>query len=425
MKFVPRTKGRLFYGWWIVGSLAIVNFAVEATAIFSFAVFLKPMSEDLNISRGAISWVVASRRIATGVASLLVGRFIDRYGARVMLTVAASVAGMAVIGLGWVQNWWQFLLLFTLVGLSGITMPGNLLTSVPVQKWFVQKRGRATSYVTAGFGIGGMTFVFVHQQIIDAFSWRVAWVASGIFVLAVVIPLAWLVMRRQPEDMGLRPDGADEPPAAAPAQPHQLATPADETSWTSRQALRTVATWQIMLSYVLISFAMGGVQLHRVAFWEDRGYDRALIASSFSLDAAFFFVGILSAGFLAERFHVRLVGAYAMAIAAVGIVATILLDAPWVLFFSAVALGIGQGTNAVVQIHIWPTYFGRANIGAIRGYVVPAIIISQALGAPFAGMFFDVVNSYTPAFWTGAIAVIIAALLLIAARAPRLPQPQA
>ena len=425
MKFVSRTKDRLFYGWWIVGSLAIVNFAVEATAIFSFAVFLKPMSEDLNISRGAISWVVASRRIATGVASLLVGRFIDRYGARVMLTVAASVAGMAVIGLGWVQNWWQFLLLFTLVGLSGITMPGNLLTSVPVQKWFVQKRGRATSYVTAGFGIGGMTFVFVHQQIIDAFNWRVAWVASGIFVLAVVIPLAWLVMRRQPEDMGLRPDGADEPPAVAPAQQQQLATPADETSWTSRQALRTVATWQIMLSYVLISFAMGGVQLHRVAFWEDRGYDRTLIASSFSLDAAFFFVGILSAGFLAERFHVRLVGAYAMAVAAVGIVATILLDAPWVLFFSAVALGIGQGTNAVVQIHIWPTYFGRANIGAIRGYVVPAIIISQALGAPFAGMFFDVVNSYTPAFWTGAIAVIIAALLLIAARAPRLPQPQA
>ena len=417
-----KKRSPIFYGWWIVGSLFLTNFAVEATAIFSFAVFLKPMSEDLNMSRGLISWVLAGRRLATGAASFLVGRLIDRYGSRVLITAAAALAGMAIIGLGWVQNAWQFLALFILVGLSGITMPGNLLTSVPVQKWFVRQRGRATSFVTAGFGIGGMTFVIVHQQLIDAIGWRAAWVASGLFVIALVVPITWFVIKRQPEDMGLRPDG-DAAPAESPGAGAGAAQAAqDEVSWTERQALRTVRLWQILAAYVLISFAMGGLQVHRFAFWEDRGYDRSLIASSFSLDAGFFFVGILSAGFLVERFHVRFVGAYAMLIAVGGIAATILLDAPWVLFVTAVALGIGQGTNAVVQVHIWPTYFGRAHIGAIRGYIVPGIVIAQALGAPFAGAFYDATGAYTVAFWTAAVMVALAALLLLAAAQPRHPQ---
>ena len=413
-------KGRFFYGWWIVISLFITNFAVEATAIFSFAVFLKPMSEDLNISRGAISWVVAVRRLATGFVSLFVGRLIDKYGSRMLIMGAATLAGVAVMLLGWVQNIWQFLFLFLLIGLSGITMPGNLLTSVPVQKWFVRKRGRATSFAAAGFGVGGMTFVIVHQQIIDLFSWRIAWFASGIFVLIVILPITWFFIRRQPEDMGLQPDGdvliTETEHGDANPEPQVI----DEFSWTGKAALRTTTLWQVLLSYLCISFAMGGVQVHRVAFWEDRGYDRSLIASSFSLDAFMFFGGILTAGFLVEKMPVRIVGTYAMLITLVALLVTILVDSQWVLFFSAIAFGIGQGTNAVVQVHIWPTYFGRTHIGAIRGYIVPGIVAAQALGAPFTGFVFDNVGTYGPAYWTAAVLALIAAALLLSVSSPKL-----
>lgn len=415
--------GRVFYGWWIVVSLFVINFAVEATAIFSFAVFLKPMSEDLNISRGAISWVMAGRRIASGVATLALGPLVDRYGARALICIATAVAGLAVAALGWVNSFWVFFLLFAVVGLSGVTMPGNVLTSVPVAKWFIRSRGRATALTTAGFGIGGTVFVIVHQQLIDSIGWRWTWVLSGVFTIAVVLPAA-LLIRRTPEDMGLQPDGGPAPVRrAVAAEPEPGRPTADEDSWTGREALRTWALWKVMASYVLISFAMGGVQLHRAAFWEDRGYDRALIAGSFSLDALVFFAGILAAGFLVERFHVRHVGALAMAVSVGGVVLTVAVDATWVLLVSAIALGIGQGTNAVVQVHIWPTYFGRAHLGAIRAYVFPPVLIAQALGAPFAGFFFDVTGTYLAAFWIGAGAVGAAAVLLAWASPPRRHRP--
>ena len=414
----PHGKPRFFYGWWIVLALFLTNFSVEATAIFSFAVFLKPMSEGLGISRGALSWAVAARRLASGIASWWVGRLIDRYGSRVLITIAAVVAGVSVAAISQVHGLWLLVVLLTIVGLSSITMPGNLLTSVPIQKWFVRRRGRATAFAAAGFGIGGMVFALVHQLMIDSIGWRETWVWSGALVLAIVIPVTLLWVRRAPEDVGLRPDG-DLPEEEAGSGARGGPPAPEEEAWSTRQALGTTVFWKVMLVYVLLSFAMGGLQVHRVAFWEDRGYDRTLISSSYSVDALVFFLGILLAGLLVERFAARHVGAAAIGMSVVGVATLMAFDSVWALFGSAVLLGIGQGTSSIVQVHIWPTYFGRAHIGAIRGYVVPGIIMGQAAGAPFAGFIFDTVGSYAPAFWTSFACLATAAVLLATASPPK------
>ena len=205
---LPLRRSRVFYDWYVVGALFDTNFAVHATGMFSFGVFLKPISDDLEVSRGAISWALTVRLLASGVTSLLIGRLLDRHGARLLIPAAASLAGVALLTLGLVEHFWQFFLLFTVVGLSGVTAPGNLLTTVPVAKWFVQKRGRATSFASAGLGIGGTVFAPVHTLLIDSFGWRTAWVASGIILMVIVIPITLAFVRRTPEDMGLRPDGA-------------------------------------------------------------------------------------------------------------------------------------------------------------------------------------------------------------------------
>ena len=410
---------RVFYGWYVVGALFATNFAVHATGMFSFGVFLKPISEDLDVSRGAISWALTARLLASGVTSLLIGRLLDRHGARLLIPMAAALAGVAMLTLGLVEHFWQFFLLFTVVGLSGITAPGNLLTTVPVAKWFVHKRGRATSFASAGLGIGGTVFAPAHTVLIDSFGWRTAWVASGIILMIIVIPITLTFVRRTPEDMGLRPDGAAAAADAGSARARRP-RPQDEATWTVRDALRTATLWKVLFVYMFLAFAVGGFMVHRIPFWEDRGFDRTLIAATFAFDAAVFFVAILTAGFLVERFSPRYVGAVAMTGQLTGVVVTILFDTTWALWLAAFAVGAGAGTNAVVQVHIWPTYYGRAFIGAIRGIVLPTTLAGQALGAPFAGYIFDAFGTYMPAFWTSAALIITASLLLASAVPPRL-----
>ena len=415
-------RPRVFYGWYVVGALFMTNFAVHATGMFSFGVFLRPISEDLEVSRGALSWALTVRLLASGVTSLLIGRLLDRHGARLLIPVAAAVAGTAMLTLGLVEHFWQFFLLFTVVGLSGVTAPGNLLTTVPVAKWFVHKRGRATSFASAGLGIGGTVFAPVHTLLIDSFGWRTAWVASGVILMVIVIPITLTFVRRTPEDMGLRPDGArDEAPFDSPQGAPSPARSQEEAAWTVREALRTATLWKVLFVYMFVAFSVGGFMVHRMPFWEDRGFDRTLIAATFALDAAVFFVAILTAGFLVERFSPRYVGAVAMTGQLTGVVLTILFDATWALWAAAFAVGAGAGTNAVVQVHIWPTYYGRAFIGAIRGIVLPTTLAGQALGAPFAGYVFDAFGTYMPAFWTSAALIVTASLLLASAAPPRLP----
>ena len=410
------TRPRFYYGWVIVASLFTINVAVHTSGMFSFGVFLVPMSEELGVSRGGLGLGITARMLASGLTSIVIGRLLDRHGARLLIPVAATVGGVALIGMNWVDSLWQFVALFTLVGLSGVTAPNNLLTSVPIAKWFVRKRARATAFAAAGLGIGGALFAPVHQVLIDSLGWRTTWVISGVLLMAVLVPIGLLFIRRQPEDMGLQPDG-DQVQAAAGAaadQPHAL-----ETNWTVREAVQTATLWKVLLVYMLIAFAQGGYIAHRIAFWEDRGFGRALITSSFALDAIIFFLSILTAGFILGRYPIRYVGVVAITCQIAGITTALLSSTTGALFLSAVATGLGAGTAMVIQVHIWPTYFGRAFVGSIRGIVLPTTLVGQALGAPVYGFAWAAAGeSYLPIFWASSVLMVFAALLLASSRPP-------
>ncbi len=416
-----RPQPRFYYGWVIVGALFSVNVALHASANFTFGVFLKPMSEDLEVSRGAISFLQTARMLSGGLTALFIGRLLDRHGARLMLPIAAVIIGVAMISLRWAGDFWAIVLLFMVIGGAGLAGPGALMTSVPLAKWFIRKRGRATAIAAAGLGIGGVAFAPIHQSLIDSFGWRAAWTISGVILIAIIVPAGLLFVRRSPEDHGLLPDGERpfEPSEETPTEP----VAAREEQWTPREALHTATMWKLLGAYMAISLAMGGFMVHRIPFWEDRGFDRGLIAWSFSLDALIFSGSILAAGVLVDRFPVRLVAAVATLFQIGGILFSLAFDSTFGLFATAVSVGLGAGTNAVVQIHIWPTYYGRRFVGTIRGIVVPTTLIGVGFSPPLYGFIFDSAGTYVPAFWMGVGLIALAAALLASAAPPRRPAP--
>ncbi len=416
-------KGGLYYGWTIVFAMFFINIAVHSSANFTFAVFLKPMSDDLEVSREAVSWLHTSRMLSGGISAIIIGRLLDKFGARWMLPLAAIVVASAMALLNWATNLWQILFLFVIIGSAGLAGPGSLMTSVPVSKWFYKKRGKATAIATAGLGVGGIVFAPLHQLLISTFGWRSAWLISAILLIIVIVPVGLIFIRKTPEDEGLLPDG--EPPRKKISKQNHLAaenllsSDDPEENWNTKEALKTSAMWKVLLAYTLMALAMGGFIVHRFSFWSDRGIDSNIIAWSYSLDALVFACAILAAGFLVDRFPVRIVGAVAAGFQILGVLITILIDSAFGLYIGAVSLGLGAGTNMVVQIHIWPSYFGRKHIGTIRGIVVPATLVGMGLGPPIVGATFDSLGSYLPAFWASVILVSCSILLLISAVPPR------
>ena len=405
----------LYYGWVIVATLFVVNFATHATGTLNLGLFVIPMGDALGISRGLFGWLTTARYLAGGLSAIFLGRLLDRFGPRLLIPASALVTGLCVIGFGMADNVVQLFILFTVIGLAGLSTPGGgILSSVPVAKWFVRRRGTAIALASLGLGLGGITLLPITQVLINVVEWRRAWFYLGITSMVLIIPPALIYLRRQPEDLGLRPDG-DAGPSTGPDSTEQKED--EEAAWTLKEALHTRAFW-LTTALVLGGFGTGA-SIHRIPYWVELGFDADLVSLSFSADAAGATVMMLGAGFLLDRFPARFVAAGAYAGFAGALVLMLTASSTFDLFASVVLWGLAIGINIVSQTYLWADYFGRAFLGTIRGITLPTILLASAFGAPTVGYIFDFSGGYEPA-WRALIAVYLLALvIMVTAKPPR------
>ena len=205
---------RPFYGWVIVGVLTTISATSMALAGFNFGLFIKPMEAELGISRAMFGWALSARQLAAATTGPVLGRIIDRRGARLPLLVSTivTIGGMCMLPL--IDAGWQMVAIFLTIGIFGFAGPGALFIVIPVAKWFVRRRARAMAIMSVGAPVGAIIFIPLTQLFIDAWGWKAAWFVLAGLGGAIVIPLA-LFVRRQPEDMGLVPDGSAATTGAA------------------------------------------------------------------------------------------------------------------------------------------------------------------------------------------------------------------
>lgn len=401
--------------------MASASAANMAMVTLNFGLFIKPMGDELGIGRATFGWASSARQFATSATSPIVGRLLDRFGARIMLPIAAVLTGAAMVWLSFSHHAWQLVLIFTLMGLAGMSGPGALMSSVPVLKWFVRNRGKAVAFMSLGIPIGALIFVPLTQVFIDWWTWRGALVALAIIGVGVVAPLTLVVVRRQPEDMGLRPDGAAAPPEAA--RPGMAKGATEEVSWTAKEAMRSRAFWRLVAVFSLVALGVGTLGVHRIPSFMDRGLDARLVSFATAFDAVCAGISVFTMGFLVRKFSPALLGAVGFLLLAIASVLTIYATNVTIMFISMAVFGLGIGGQMFLQNFLWADYFGRRHLGSIRGIVTPVTLIIGGIGAPVAGYVRDSTDSYNSIWWGGVVFMLIGALALVTTSAPRKQRP--
>ena len=397
--------------------LTAANAIGQALASLNLGLFIKPMGDELGISRAEFGWAGSVRSIAGAVTSPWMGRLVDRHGARWLLAGTTLIAGLAVMALAWIDSGWQLIVLIGLMGLVGVLGPNQLTTAVPVLKWFVAKRSRAVAILSIGAPLGAVLFLPLTQYFIDGFGWRVAWLLLGAIAIVTIVPASLKYVRREPEDMGLLPDGR----IASHGDSGDLAG-VEEYSWTTKQALRHRAFWQLAMVFSVVMFALGTMALHRLPAFVERGIDPTWVAWAVAFDATLASISTLILGVLGSRVPVRYLGGAGLAL--MGLSAWVLLVGRTAeeMFLSMGLFGFGIGGLLYMQNIIWADYFGRAHVGAIRGLVNPITMLVSATGAPIAGHVFDVTGSYEP-IWE--VSIWLMALGTVAVLLTPPPKPPA
>ncbi len=408
-----RTKPKLFYGWILVCVFGLTNAISTSLGAVNLGLFINPMGQDIGMSRSMFGWAQTSRQTAGAIASPIIGRLLDRFGARIMLPFAIVSAAIAVILVSFATEPWQVLAIFAMMGLMGLGGGAQLLTSVPISKWFIRKRGRAIAFAGLGTTLGVALFTPWSGFLITEIGWREAWRILGVTAIVIVVPVALIFIKRQPEDMGLQPDGDPTSEQVVSAGNGAVKSASSEISWTFKEAIRTPTFWRLTATFSIISLGQFTVGLHRIPSFVDRGIDPKIVSYAISAEALTATVSMLVMGFLYERVAPRIMGSIGIVIIATSIFFTMIADSVFGVFLATLTFGVGVGSNLQMQSNVWADYFGRKYIGAIRGSVMPFMLFFSGIGAPIAGYVYDSTGSYSPMWRISILLMLFGAFLLV------------
>lgn len=420
------TPSRFFYGWYIVGVAILVNIAGTFAFSSTLSIFLKPITEELGVSRGAFSLI---RTFEIGVAAIIVpllGPWIDRHGGRGIIVLGVLMEGTGLLLSSLVQSFWQFVLVRCSLVIAGEALLGSLVINVTIAQWFVRKRGRAMGIANLGTGIAKFSIPLVAASLFVLIGWRGTWAVFGAIAPLLVVVPALIFVRRSPEDVGLRPDG--EPEHAIhnnPATTHeassasQIRTLSTDAVWTRSEVLRLPTFWLLVATFGIASVGIAGLNLHIFSYVTDIGYS-PLIAASFMSTIALTQLGsTLIWGMLADRFDIRKVSCIQFLIQGVGLVTAITSGQIHFTYLGFFLYGTGLAGSFVLREVIWANFFGRTSLGTVRGLSLFFSHLFAASGAPFFGFLHDKTGSYNLSFILFSCALFVSALLILLAKTPQ------
>lgn len=252
-------------------------------------------------------------------------------------------------------------------------------------------------------------------MLIDAYGWRATWMILGVAGAAIVVPISILLLRAQPEDMGLLPDGA-----ASRAEVKSGSSPAlaPETQWTRHEALRTKAFWALTLAFGVQMFATATINVFRIPYFQDQGISNSIVSLLGPMDGVTAAVMAVCIGSIAAKVGGRNLAVFGFLLLAVSILLVSVAHGHAVMFMSSAAWGFSLAILMVLQNTVWADFFGRSNVGSIRGYSMMIVMAFSAAGGPLTGYIGDLTGKLEPVWWASASALVLCAFMFAKTRPP-------
>jgi len=363
----------------------------------------EPLLADLQIDRVDYATLNLWATLIGSVFAIGIGRFIDRLGTRVVLTVVAAALGIVVCVMSTVQSFWALAVAVTLTrGLGQSAL--SVISLAMIGQWFTRKIDLAMAIYSIVMSIGFMIAFPIVGSMVQAAGWRSAWLMIGIALLAGLAPAAALFGRGLPEDAGRSLDQPDQPSCGMGA--------------TWREALATPAFWVFSTGAALYGLVASGIGLFNESILAERGFSASVYYQTLVVTAITALLGNFAGGWLALRVSLTNLLTMSLLMLALGLaalphVATIVHVMVW-----ATAMGLGGGLVMVLFFSVWPRVYGRAHLGRIQGAAQAMTVVASAVGPLLLAWCVEWTGSYSAMF-----NVLAAVITLVAFSASVTPLP--
>jgi len=409
---------RIFYGWYMVGAGCAMQFVQSTLFLQSFGTYFAVLRDDRGWSKTELSGAAALHQIEAAILGPLLGWFIDRFGSQWVIRAGVIIFGTGFILLSYVDSLLVFYGAFIVTALGG-SLCGFFPLNIALIHWFERHRGRALSSMQIGMALGGLALPVVAWSL-ATWGWRATAFASGIIIIAVCLPLSF-VIRRRPEDIGEVMDGIGSRSRDLVSDPEKESK---ETTrdFTAREALRTPAFWLLSLGHSFSLFVVTGVNTHAITHMKE-GLGYTIEAASFAimLQTLAHLGGVGLGAWIGDRFDKRILCALCMLGHMSGLLFLAYATGPSMIVAYAILHGTAWGLRGPFMQAIRADYFGRSAIGMIMGLSFMIIVIGQIGGPMIAGILADMTGNYRAGFTTIALLAGLGSAFFLLAKRPARP----
>ncbi len=382
---------RVYYGWVLVLTLGITETISWGVLYYAFTVYLAPMEREMGWSRGDMTGAFSLASLVSGMAAIPVGRWLDRHGPRLLMTVGSIVATGLVVA--W-ANISSLPMLYAVWAAIGLTMSATLYDPAfaTANRWFDRRRVQALTVITLMAGFASTIFIPLAGALVQQQGWRQSLITLAIVLGIGTIPAHALLLRKGPE--------------------RRSAAVGRNVS----DAVRSKEFWWLTTAFWLTSLTTVAIGVHLLPYLQDRGYDPTFAATLTGSIGAMQVLARLALTPFGNRISPRTLAMGILALQPISIAILLLIRVtPGVLLF-VVLFGAQRGLATLVRPALIADLYGVARYASIAGVLQFALSLAQA-AAPFgAGAAYDALHSYEPIFWGLVLISAVAVLALLPAR---------
>jgi MFS family permease len=390
-------EGSLRYaGWPVVGASAL-SVCLGAVAVYTFAILLKPLSDEFGWSREAVSSAFGAMAIASAIAAAPIGVLGDRFGARTVVSVALLFGGLLFASLSLLTpQLWHLYLVFAAIGAvtTGFSPVGYARA---VSSWFARHRGLALGLAISGGSLGGVLHPPLTQALLPLVGWRTTYAVLGLAIAAIGVPLALRFIRER--DRG---------------EAHIAGT---ASGVSTGEGVGTRMFWILAVTVFCSSLTQSSTLVHLPALLNDRGLSPSQSAAALSVLGVASLCGRLATGWLIDRFFAARVSLVLLVLAGSGAFLLSSADSFAAGALAAFLIGFGTSGETDVAPYLLSRYFGLRSFSTLYGLIWMSHASAAAVGPVLMGRAFDATSSYEIVLVRlSMVAVSVAALMLFMPR---------
>jgi MFS family permease len=391
----------IHYGWVMVG-ITFLLVTVTAGIRSAPGVMITPLKDDFGWSTAQISWAISLSILTLGLAGPVSGKLIDRYGIRPVI-IGFLLLGCAGVATTFVMNaLWQLYVFWGLLVGFGAGGTSIVLSATVANTWFNERRGLVTGVLGGAASAGQLVFILGLAFVVDAWGWRAAVGMMAVLATAIVLPLAVLLLRSTPADVGA---------VAYGARPGQVALASDERLVPMKEALRTGDFWLLALSFGVCGFTtIGLIGTHFIPHATEHGFSEKQAAGILSVIGGFNVVGTIASGWLTDRYSPRKLLATYYFLRGLSLLALPAMSSGGIPLMSGFAILFGLDYIATVPptVMLTANRFGRRSVGTIYGWITFSHMVGGAAAAALAGQIHDAAGDYGLAMYAGGVLALFA-----------------